>query len=117
MFLGTLGARLLGNLLTGTEAITTSEGCEANIFLDEVKLQLVTENFWNTKYHQNEPKVNGTYSTNNLPTIKDGVYVINLDEHISIEPHWIALYVNANTIVCSDSLKLNLFQTKSLEDS
>ena len=49
MFLGTLGARLLGNLLTGTEAITTSEGREANIFLDKVKLQLVKEKFWNTK--------------------------------------------------------------------
>ena len=45
MFLGTLGARLLGNLLTGTEAITTSEGREANIFLDKVKLQLVKEKF------------------------------------------------------------------------
>ena len=32
----------------------------------------------------------------NLPQIKDGAYVINLDEFKSIGSHWIALYVNDN---------------------
>ena len=41
------------------------------------------------KYYQNKPKFNGVYSTKNLPKIKDGVYVINLDEFKSIETHWI----------------------------
>ena len=36
------------------------------------------------KYYQNEPKFNGMYSRNNLPRIKDGAYVINLDEYKSI---------------------------------
>ena len=31
MLLGTLGANLLGNLITGKEAIATSQGCEANM--------------------------------------------------------------------------------------
>ena len=31
-------------------------------------------------YYQNEPRFNGVYSRNNLPKIKDGSYVINLDE-------------------------------------
>ena len=53
-------------------------------------------NFEIQKYYQKEPKSNGVYSRNNLPKIKDGTYVINLDEHKSIETHWIALYVNAN---------------------
>ena len=30
--------------------------------------------------YQNEPKLNGLYSKNSLPKIKDGAYVINLDE-------------------------------------
>ena len=47
-------------------------------------------------YYQNEPKFNGVYSRNNLPRIKDGAYVINLDEYESIETHWIALCVNGN---------------------
>ena len=39
------------------------------------------------KYYQNEAKFNGVYSRNNLPKIKDGTYVINLDECKSIKTH------------------------------
>ena len=46
------------------------------------------------KLYQNEPKFNGVFSRNSLPKIKDGTYVINLDEYKSFETHWIALYVN-----------------------
>ena len=51
------------------------------------------------KYCQNEPKFNGTYSRNNLPKIKDGAYLINLDECKSIGTHWIALYANGNNVI------------------
>ena len=54
-------------------------------------------------YYQNEPKLNGVYSRNNLPKIKDGAYVINLDEFKSIGTQWIALYVNNNNIIYFDS--------------
>ena len=60
-------------------------------------------NFEIQKYYQKEPKFNGVYSRNNLPKIKDGAYVINLDEFKSIGTHWIALYVNANNIIYFDS--------------
>ena len=50
------------------------------------------------KYYQNEPKFNCVYSRNNLTKIKDGVYVINLDDFKSKGTHWIALYVNGNNI-------------------
>ena len=53
-------------------------------------------NFQIQNYYQNENKFNGVYSKNNLHKIKDGVYVINLDEYKSVETHWIALYVNGN---------------------
>ena len=49
-------------------------------------------------YYENEPRFNGVYSRGNLPDkIKDGAYVINLDEHSDIGTHWIALYVNNKT--------------------
>ena len=51
-------------------------------------------NFEIQKYYQNESKFNGVYSRNNLPKIKDGRYVINLDEYKSIGTHWIASFVN-----------------------
>ena len=55
------------------------------------------------KYYQNEHKFNGVYSRNNLLKIKDGVYVINLDEYKSIQTHWIVLYVNDNNVIYFDS--------------
>ena len=48
------------------------------------------------KYYQNEPRFNGVYSRDNLPKIKDGTYVINLDEYSDIGTHWVALYVQNN---------------------
>ena len=45
------------------------------------------------KYYHNQRSFNGVYSRDNLPKIKDGAYVINLDEHSDIGTHWIALYV------------------------
>ena len=51
-------------------------------------------NFEIQKYYQNEPKFNGVYSTDNSPRIKDGAYVINLDEYSDIGINWVALWVN-----------------------
>ena len=49
--------------------------------------------------YKNEPRFNGVYSRDNLPKIKDGAYVINLDEYSDIGTHWVALWVNDNNIV------------------
>ena len=35
--------------------------------------------------------------------IKDGAYLINLDEYSDIGTHWIALYVNTKTVTYFDS--------------
>ena len=51
----------------------------------------------------NEPKFNDVYSRNNLLKIKDGAYIINLNEFKSIETLWIALYVNNNNVTYFDS--------------
>ena len=51
-------------------------------------------NFEIQKYYQNELRFYGVYSRNNLPKIKDGTYVINLDEYKLIKTPWIALYDN-----------------------
>ena len=69
-------------------------------------------NFETQKDYQNEPKFNGVYSRNNLPKIKDGTYVINLDGYKSIGTHWIVLYTNDNNITYLIALELNVFQNK-----
>ena len=49
------------------------------------------------KYYQNETRFNGVFSRNNLPkTIKDGTYVISLDEYVDGGTNWVALFCNRN---------------------
>ena len=57
-------------------------------------------NFEIQKYYQNEPRFNGVFSRNNFPTkVKNGTYIINLDEYADVGTHWIALFCNRNEIV------------------
>ena len=60
-------------------------------------------NFEIQKYYQNDPGFNGVCSRDNLPKIKDGTYVINLDEYSNIGTHWVALYVQNNNVTYFDS--------------
>ena len=56
------------------------------------------------KYYQNDPRFNGVCSRDNLPNkVKDGAYVVNLDEYSDIGTHWVALYVNGKTATYFDS--------------
>ena len=57
--------------------------------------------------YQNEPRFNGVFSRNNLPKkIKDGAYVINLEEYADVGTQWIALFCNKSEIVYFDSFGL-----------
>ena len=62
-------------------------------------------NFEIQAYYQNEPRINGVYSRDNLPErsstekIKDGANVINLAEYSDIIAQWVALYVNNKTVI------------------
>ena len=65
------------------------------------------------EYYQNEPRFNGVFSRDNLPNtkrpkglgsaVKNGAYVINLDEYHDIGTHWVALYVNNKIAIYFDS--------------
>ena len=60
-------------------------------------------NFEIQKYYQNESRFNGVYSRDNLTKIKDGAYIINLDEYSDIGTHWVALYVQNINFTYFDS--------------
>ena len=62
-------------------------------------------NFEIQKY-QNEPRFNGAYSRDNLQKIKDGAYIINLDEYADIGTHWVALHVQNKYITYFDSFRV-----------
>ena len=55
-------------------------------------------NFKIQEYYQSEPRFNSVYSKDSLTKIKDGDYIINLDEYSHIGTHWVALYVHDDTV-------------------
>ena len=113
MLLGTLGASLLGNLLTGGKGIMRAgEGSVASRAKGEGIVRAGEGNGSKKKnlnsllpfhpstnieireYYTNEPRFNGVYSRNNLPNkIKKGAHVINLDEYENTGTHWVSVFV------------------------
>ena len=67
-------------------------------------------NFEVQKYYQNEPRFNSVYSGDNWPKIKDGAYVISLDEYSDIGTHWVALYMSNNDVTYFDSFGVEHIQ-------
>ena len=60
-------------------------------------------NFETQKYYQNEHRFNGVYPRDNLQKIKDGAYIINLDEYSEIRTRWAVFNVQNNDATCFDS--------------
>ena len=64
-------------------------------------------NFETQKYCQSEPRFNGVFSSDNLlDKIKDGAYMINLDEYADVGTHWIALFCRNNEVFYFNSFKV-----------
>ena len=56
-----------------------------------------------TNHFKYEPRFNGVSSRNKLPRIKDGAYVLNVDDKNSKETHSVSLFIHKNTAVYFDS--------------
>ena len=64
-------------------------------------------NFEIRKYYQIEPRFNAVNSRDDLyDEIKDGTFVINLDEYSDIGAHWIALYILNNKVTYLDGFEV-----------
>ena len=105
MLLGTLGASLFGNLLEEKGIVRAGSGNKKEKELKQVVLENngmpphPLTDIEILRYYQNEPIFNDVFSRNNLPkTIKDGAYLIILDEYADVGTHWIALFCNRNDI-------------------
>ena len=57
----------------------------------------------NNNNNNNNKNNNNNNSNNNYYNIKNGAYVINLDEYYDIGTHWVALHVNNKTATYFDS--------------
>ena len=109
MLLGTLGASLLGNLLTRKGIMRAEDGIVRAGEGSKKKLNSLLPlhpltNIEIREYYSNEPRFNGVYSRDNLPKItKNGAYVINLDKYENTGTHWIALFIKTNEVIYFDS--------------
>ena len=56
-----------------------------------------------TNYFNYKPRFKSVSSRNNLPRIKDGALVINLDDKKNKATQWISLFIGRNTAVYFDS--------------
>ena len=106
MLLGSLGASLLGNLLTGKGTVRAGEGTmragEGNKEKALMPPHPLT-NFEIREDYKNQPRYNGVYSRDSLPkTIKSGAYTINLDEYVDVGTQWVALYAKNNEVIYFD---------------
>ena len=101
MLLGTLGASLLGNMLTDKGIIRAGIGFKG---LQSKGGKRNVRDFKIQKYYQNKPRFNGVCSRDNLYNeIKDEAYVMNFDEYSDIGTHWTALYSLNNNVTYFDS--------------
>ena len=118
MLLSTLGASLLGDLLTknlsekGT--VRAREGfLRAGKITKKKSINATASltNFETQEYYKSEPRLNGVYSRDNLPkTIKiETAYTVNLDNYKNTRTHWIALYVKNKEITYFDSFGVEHF--------
>ena len=107
MLLGTFAASLLGNMLAGKGIVRAGY---VNKGQGKVRAGYSSKEFYPLtnfeiqRNYQNEPRFSAVYSRDNLPKkIKDGGYVINLDEYTDVGTPWIALYILDNYATYFDS--------------
>ena len=82
-------------------------------------------NFEIQEYYRNEPRFNRVFSKDNLPntirpkglgsSVKNGAYVVNLDEYHDIGTPWVALYVNNKTVTYFDSFGVEHIQKEIIK--
>ena len=82
-------------------------------------------NFEIQEYYRNEPRFNRVFSKDNLPNtirpkglgsaVKNGAYVVNLDEYHNIGTPWVALYVNNKTVTYFDSFGVEHIQKEIIK--
>ena len=103
MLLGTLGASLLtgrGLFRAGYRmhrAGNQGQGIKKKLLTPFHPLTNLQE------YFKNEKRFNGVYSRNNLPKLKNGAYVINLDHSKNTETHWVVIFVKEDEVIYFDS--------------
>ena len=67
-----------------------------------------------SKYYDPDCRFNGVFSRNNLPWIKDGANVIDLEDRKCKAKHWVSLFLDKNTAVYFDSFGIEYILQEAL---
>ena len=111
MLLGTLGA----SLLTGRgmyRAGNQGQGIKKTL----IPFHPLT-NFEIIYYFKGVKGFNGGYPRNNLPNIKKGACVINLDHSKNTGTHWVVIFVKEDEVICFDSFGVEYIPKEIMEKS
>ena len=117
MLLGTLGA----SLLTGREMYRFGNQGQGLFRSGQgIKKKSLTPfnpltNFEMQEYFKNEKRFNGVYSRNNLPKLKNGAYVTNLDHSKNTGTHWVVIFVKKNEVIYFDSFGVEYIPKEIME--
>ena len=63
-------------------------------------------NFKIIDYFKGVKGFNGVFSRNNLPKLKKGAYVINVDHSKNTGTHWVVVYVKKDEVIYFDSFRV-----------
>ena len=66
-------------------------------------------------YFKNVEGFNGVFLRNNLPKLKNGAYVINLDHSKNTGTHWIIIFMKSNEVTYFDSFGVEYIPTEIME--
>ena len=69
----------------------------------------------NNNNNKNNNNNNDIHPKGQGSAVKNGAYVINLDEYRDIGTHWVALYVNNKTIIYFDSVGVEHIPKKNMK--
>ena len=118
MLLGTLGASLLtgrGMYRVGNQGQGLFRAGQGIKKKSLTPFHLLT-NFEIQGYFKNEKRFNGIFSRNNLPKLKRGAYVINLEHSKNTGTHWVVIFVKEDEVICFDSFGVDYIPKVILEE-
>ena len=119
MLLGTLGASLLSNLLSGKGLYRTG-GYGMYRTGYRLKKKSLTPfhpltNFEIIDYFKDVKRFNSVYSRDNLPNLKKEGYVINLDHSKNTGTHWVVIFVKKYEVIYIDSFGVEYIPKEIME--
>ena len=72
-------------------------------------------NFEITEYFKDEKRFNGVFSRNNLPKLKNGGYVINLDHSKNTGTYWVVIFVKEDEVIYFDRFGVEYIPKEIME--